>query len=52
MQKLLADLFQERPADAVSYMIGWLQAEQQRRQEKQAAEAAGGAGGAFGGSSG
>jgi hypothetical protein len=28
-------MFQERPKDAVAYMMSWLQAEQQRREEKQ-----------------
>lgn len=35
VQKLLADLFQERPADTISYMLQWLEAEKKRRQEKQ-----------------
>lgn len=34
VQKLLADLLQERPADIISYMLQWLEAEQKRRQEK------------------
>ena len=37
LQRMCADLFQERPHDAVQYMINWLQAEQQRREEQQQA---------------
>jgi hypothetical protein len=33
---MFADLFQQRPKDAVAYMMTWLEAEQQRREEKQA----------------
>lgn len=35
LQRMCADLFQERPNDAVSYMIQWLEAEKARREEKQ-----------------
>jgi hypothetical protein len=32
---MCADLFQERPSDAVGYLMQWLEAEKQRREEKQ-----------------
>lgn len=32
---MCADLFQERPADAVSYLMQWLEAEKKRKEEKQ-----------------
>jgi hypothetical protein len=35
LQRMLADLFQERPADPVRFMQQWLAAEQQRREERQ-----------------
>lgn len=35
LQRMCADLFQERPKDAVQYLMNWLEAEQQRREEKQ-----------------
>ena len=35
LQRMCADLFQERPADAVSYLMQWLEAEKKRREEKQ-----------------
>lgn len=35
LQRMCADLFQERPSDAVGYLMQWLEAEKQRREEKQ-----------------
>jgi hypothetical protein len=35
LQRMCADLFQERPTDAVAYMMQWLEAEKARREEKQ-----------------
>lgn len=35
LQRMCADLFQERPADAVSYLMQWLEAEKKRKEEKQ-----------------
>jgi hypothetical protein len=40
LQKMCADLFTERPADAIQYMVQWLSAEKQRREEKEADAAA------------
>jgi hypothetical protein len=40
LQKMCADLFTERPSDAIQYMIQWLSAEKQRREEKEADTAA------------
>jgi len=34
IQKMLSDLFQERPADIIQYMSRWLEAEKKRRDEK------------------
>jgi hypothetical protein len=34
LQRLLADLFQERPADPLAYMMAWLAAERKRREER------------------
>jgi predicted component of type VI protein secretion system len=35
IQKMLSDLFQERPADIIQYMSRWLEAEKKRRDEKE-----------------
>lgn len=35
LQRMCADLFQDRPSDAVGYLMQWLEAERQRREEKQ-----------------
>lgn len=45
LQRMCADLFQERPADTVTYLMQWLEAEKKRREEKQrvATSEAGGA---------
>ncbi|KAF6260151.1 hypothetical protein COO60DRAFT_924175 [Scenedesmus sp. NREL 46B-D3] len=40
LQKMCADLFTERPIDAIHYMVNWLSAEKQRREEKEADAAA------------
>lgn len=35
IQKMLADLFQERPSDIIQYMVRWLETEKKRREEKE-----------------
>lgn len=35
LQRMCADLFQERPTDSIAYLMQWLEAEKARREEKQ-----------------